>query len=49
MGRVSRLEQASQRQRATAGVEAGRSEREVVRELGVARPSLRDWQRRAEQ
>jgi hypothetical protein len=49
MRRVSRLEQASQLHQATAGVEAGRSEREMVRELGVARSSLRDWQRRAEQ
>lgn len=49
MGRVSRLEQASRLQQATAGVEAGRSQREVARELGVARSNLQDWHRRAEQ
>ncbi len=35
MGRVSRLNQARQFRQATVGIEAGRSEREVARELGV--------------
>jgi hypothetical protein len=36
MKQVSRLEQASQLHQATTAVEAGRLEREVIRELGVA-------------
>jgi transposase-like protein len=48
MGSVTRLEQATQRDRARACLETQCSQREVAQELGVARSSMQDWHRQAE-